>query len=568
MQKAALFSNLQRFGGWAVAFVVVGLAVAKTTTGLENLMDVRFYDESYYLTQGLFQPISSWIADYSALYSIHYKILARFTGSDAIDLYYANYRFWSFVFGCVVFSVLRRSGCSLTFSLIWAVASTCAQINLPLWPKAGHLAMAGVAIGLLGIQPLKDRPSSFFAWISGLFLCLSWCRPEFLVGSALALLAGFLAFLAKGTGQQQKLPWFVLLPWLCAVLAFYVWGLPVGGSGRGEVAFGQHFVHNWRNITHHTSNDLMEDWVNWREIYHRVLGPSNGILAALFSNPLAFGQHLWFNTKYLIYNSYLYFFESLFPFRLLGLSVSLCLAGLWLGAEYFHRFNGLATALRQAKTGIKSYGYLLVVMALPSVMAGLLFQPRPHYILPLFPLFLFGMGKLASVYTFPQLAENHKFGIGAGMVVAILLFLPDAGGFYALRAKGEQSKTHPDRQEPFGKITSEGLQQKELIRRLQTRNWPAQCRLFDASTGATEYLGTRVVQCGKIGFEMNYKSLEDFPAFLEREKVSHIFLRSTIQYDHFFQKNRHWQQLRSNPESLGWTKIAVSPWGDSLLVKK
>jgi len=563
-----LSSPPARIAWWVAGFLILLVAVWKTTYGLESVMDIRFYDESYYLTQGLFHPVRSFIADYSALYCLYYKALSQFSLSDGIALYYANYRLWSFIMSVVVFGVLRLSGCHLGFALIWAVSATCAQINLPLWPKAGHLAMLGVSVALAGFVSLKDKPLNASFWIAGMFLMISWCRPEFLAGS-LAALSLFLFYLIRNRFRiEGNVSFWIFVPWIAATALFFLWGFPMGQSGRGMVAFGQHVVHNWRNISGQNSGDLMEDWVNWREIFGRIFGKADGIVSAFVHNPGAMFQHLWFNLRYVLYNSFTYFFESLFPARWLGIPVSLCIGSLWLAGEYFHGFNGLASFWNRAVVWFKRYGMLFGLLAIPSVLAGLLFQPRPHYILPLFPLFLFGIGKLAATYRFNQFAEHWKFGFGAGVLVAQLFFLPDASAFYALRAKGEQSSTNPDRKEPFGIITSENLHQKDLIRKLRQMDWPAGTRMFDASTGATEYLGTAVTQCGKTGFEMNYDALSNFQGFLQKEKVNRIFLRSTIYYDHFFNRNAAWQQLRSRPESMGWEKVAITEWGDSLFVKR
>ncbi len=85
-------------------------------------MDIRFYDESYYLTQGLFQPIQTWIADYSALYSLYYKGLAFFQ-SDEIKLYYLNYRVWAFVLSAFIFVWLRLFQVNFWIAFIWSLAS-------------------------------------------------------------------------------------------------------------------------------------------------------------------------------------------------------------------------------------------------------------------------------------------------------------------------------------------------------------------------------------------------------------------------------------------------------------
>jgi hypothetical protein len=98
--------------------------------------------------------------------------------------------------------------------------------------------------------------------------------------------------------------------------------------------------------------------------------------------------------------------------------------------------------------------------------------------------------------------------------------------------------------------------------------FPTGFRIFDASTGATEYRGDKVIQCGKIGFEMNYPALRNFPRFLDSAGVQGIFLHETIRYDRFFTENPDWQKIKNQPEKCGWYKMAVGSAGDSLLLRK
>jgi hypothetical protein len=312
----------------------------------------------------------------------------------------------------------------------------------------------------------------------------------------------------------------------------------------------------------------MEDWVNWREIYGQVFGNSTSILESFLSNPLAILKHLGYNLWYLIYKTFFYFFETLFPIRWVHLSVLACVAVLWISAEYVHDFKGLSRFWDNTKRYKLDHWLLFLVLAIPSVVAGLFFQPRPHYILPLLPLFLFGVGKWASLYRFPMFTQVEKVGVGSLIVILQLFFLPDASAFFVVKEGGKDIQTTSDSSEVFGLISTDGMKRRDLIYILQKKNWPSGTRIFDASTGVSEYLGQKVVQCGKTGFELNYPQLKDFPGFLKKEKVEVILLRSTIYYDHFFKNDAHWQKLRSQPEALGWRKEALSEWGDSVLVRK
>jgi hypothetical protein len=208
-------------------------------------------------------------------------------------------------------------------------------------------------------------------------------------------------------------------------------------------------------------------------------------------------------------------------------------------------------------------------LATPSMLAGLLFQPRPHYILPLLPFFILAAGLYFRNISFSFPAEKWKYSL---FLLPIILFfmLPDCGAFFRIQADGGSSagETHPGTGDPFGPITSKSLSHKILVNQLRKIPFQEGFRIFDASTGATEYLGDRLIQCGKTGFEMNYPALQDFSRFLDSAKVQGIFLHETIRFDRFFSLNPDWQKIKSQPQKWGWRKIALGSEGDSLLLRE
>ncbi len=550
------------------AILILAYGVFRTSAGLEAHMDIRFYDESYYLCQGLFQPIASWVADYSVLYSLFYKGLSLIAGTDAVSLYYLSYRIWAFVLAFLVFFILWKRGVHLGLCMVWALCSLSAEINYPLWPKAGHLAMLGVALALFGMQKLGSKNPAAWLWNSGICLLLSWCRPEFLAGFIPGI-AVFFVLVFRNRKAPFSFPFWVVLPVLVSLVCIGIWGIPGGDSGRGLVAFGQHYVHNWRNISGRNQGDLMWDWVNWREIfYHDFPGASN-FFEALLINPSAFFSHIFFNAKYLIYKAFVYFFESLIPNRWLALPVNYTVAFCWLLLEISEKFEGAGRWLRQYRPLSGRLFHPVWILIFPSFLSGLLFQPRPHYLIPWFPVFLWVLGGFLSCFTLPQIGLRWKKIFSFASVSLILILLPDASAFFQIQEKG----SHAERSflssfNFFEPETREDLRQKLLIRQLQELPWPAQTVLFDASTGAADFLGTRVERKGKTGFEMNYDELSDFESFIKKEKVNAIFIRpSTIHYDRQINAQPFWQKLRARPATEGWRKLPVGTFGDSLLIR-
>jgi hypothetical protein len=527
-------------------------------------MDVRLYDETYYLCQGLYQPPSAWLADYSALYSGWYRFLSVWE-PNPVGLYYLNYRLWTALLGFIVFFLARLSGSSFWIAAFWALSATAAQLGLPLWPKAGHLALLGSAVGLWGGLKWRHRPVLAWVWVSGVAFCLSWVRPEFLAGTFLGICGLVLAvFRTQLLLPNFRVHFWVWIPFILGIGFVFLWGFPAGGSGRGMVAFGQHFVHNWRNFSGHSKGDFMEDWVNWREICIRLFGTDSQIFLALRNRPDLFLAHFWFNFKYFIWNGFQFFFETLFPQRLWPVSVPIAVGLSWLVLEYLHDFSLLNRWWRSALAFFKSNLWIWV-LALPSVLAALLFQPRPHYLLPLLSLFVFGLGKWFALVDLPKLKGKAGNGLGIVALLILLWILPGTSSFFALKQVSAQSPSFPSG--PFSVQTSDGMKQKELILRLQQEAWSEGSRWFDATTGAAGFLGNRIQQFGKTGFEMNYEELANFDQFLVRNNISHVLLRYTIRFDHALTRNPAFAHLRAHPEEMGWRKRALTTYGDSVLVR-
>lgn len=564
---------LRLANSWVFQFLIaVSLvlgAVWITTRHLESEMDVRFYDESYYLTQGIFKPIRSWEADYSPLYSLYYKALSWFEPRP-VELYYLNYRVWATVFGTFCFLILRAFGAGFWLASFWAVASLSASVCLPLWPKAGHMAMAGVSTSLLLCKCFGYRHN--VSLLLGSFFCfaLSWVRPEFFAGG-IAALGLLIATLVKSDlkireGKTHALDYGIpILLFASACIFLILWGLPVGRSGRGMVAFGQHFVHNWHTITHRKIN-LLYDWVNWRQVLDEVFGQHDSLIQAIHERPMAIIQHLWFNIKYLFLNAFTLFFETLVPFRIFHISIGLLVTIALVVCEWFHQFNGISNWWKGTMVQLKTKGILLIPIALPSLLAGLLFQPRPHYILPLFPFFLALMARLSREYTFPLLPTLWKKACGVGCLGLLLWATPPTQAFFKITSEKPTASDSKQLEDFFTPVTARSLSNKELITKVQKWNWLKNRNVFDGSTGVLDYYPS-LNRLGKIGFEFDYETLFPLDSFLQKKHVEVVYLASSLQYDYAFSQNEFWQKLKAHPKLLGWQKIAVPASTDSLLVR-
>lgn len=565
MLKTGSFPLIWKKGlEWILAALVLLLSVYLRFSDLPRQMDLRLYDESYYLTEGVYQPVSKWQADYSALYSLWYRVLASITGLDALDLYFLNYGIWTIVLGGLVFGFSRFAGLRFPLAISWALLATAAQIGLPLWPKAGHFAMLGSGILFWFFLRWREEKVLRLLLLSGGMLLLSWARPEFFAGSVLAL--GFGLYHA---GKGVKIPAFsswipVLLVFGIALLFGFLWGLPVGRSGRGMVAFGQHFVHNWRMMQGADPEGLHRDWVNWREICLRVLGTEESIFQAIRNQPFLILKHLTWNVGQLIWVPFQYFFETIFPQRFMPFSVPVGVAVLFVGLDALSGFTVLGKQLSKGFQWVRVQGFDLFPLLLPPVLAGLIFQARAHYLLPLFPVFVYGVGKILAGFSIPSLGKPPVFYLTWLLPVFLVSVLPGTTAYFRSGKDPEAGNVPFDH---FGIQYAGSFPHRNLVEALRKSEIPSGSHWFDASTGAAEFLGTHIQRFGKVGFELNYPEIQDFERFVKKNDIRFILLHPTMDYDHVLRRNPFLSQLRKEPAPLYWEKRKLTDSGDSLLIR-
>lgn len=561
MLDKALFHRLWIFA----AIPILIFAVWQTSSGLESQMDVRLYDESYYLTQGLFHAPTTFPSDYSPFYSLYYKGLSLFQ-SDPIALYYLNYRVWAFLFSGLIFLILVRNSVHPGMALLLAIVSLSGQMNYLLWPKAGHFAMLLVGVGLLGFtRCYKNLMHSHF-WVAGICLLISWVRPEFFLGFVFSIfILGFQIFRTKHSLSFQQ-P-FIFFPLLASLPLLWLWGLPLGKSGRGNVAFGQHFVHNIVKEKGHAGQQLQEDWVNWREIFQQQTGNPDEMVSAFISNPMSLFRHLVHNVEMMSKNLLSYFAETLVPVHWLGWPVLSSLAILWLLAESLHGFNGISIFWKNHQSKLRNQAWVVFPFALPPLVAGLLFQPRPHYLLPLFPLLFWVLAMWMQGFDFSKIPLKIKELLVGLVLLLALCQLPDAKAWFRVETSEAETKHAENDARYFSLLLGGSLKNVARIQSLQAVQWPANTRIFDGSTGATNFLGEKVVQKGKVGFEMDYPRLMPFELFIQNEDVNAILLAKSLEMDHFFRRISFLDMLKTHPELLGWKEVPLKNSDDRLFFK-
>ncbi|WP_333691717.1 hypothetical protein, partial [Chloroflexus sp.] len=141
-----------------IIIIASGLAY---TTGLESVVDIGLYDETYYLhiglqtlTEGLPHPTNG------PLYAVWYLILSLIQ-PDRIALYYMNYKLSLILTPAIIYGLLRANSVPRSICLALSLFTLVSTANSATWPRISHFALLLILVTLLLVgQSQKLTPHS------------------------------------------------------------------------------------------------------------------------------------------------------------------------------------------------------------------------------------------------------------------------------------------------------------------------------------------------------------------------------------------------------------------------
>jgi hypothetical protein len=528
----------------------LGLVVSawyKLIYRLDELMEVRLYDESYYLWAGKNFFKEAIHPEFSPLYAFWYWILSQFE-ADGLKLYYLNYKVLSLLMPLAAYAMLRAAGVRALVAALLAIFLLASGMNLPVWPKMANLITSIVLLSATVLMVLNVKKQAVWLF-TGVVLCVlfMYMRPEFVLG--LMVFVGWFLWHIYTKRRLWDGAWLpaALLP---LVFMIYKFGIPVGSGPRSMIAFGQHYMHNIWLKEGGSDEEMNIMWVNWREYIQPYFGAASSVTEALANNPTAFLRHVGYNVYAMVFKGVYVIVETVFPTRIFYFSPSiLFLLCLLLVGYSLHGKKTLFGLI----SGVEGFGQKMLwmlIFSVPALAAALIFQPRAHYIMVMIVPFIFFVGLLFEHYLRLLYPNDHKANKYWALTLVAVYLSPGTEKFYAFRPafRAEQ------RSDSAGVVLIDQKVNTQTIAKLNDLELPENIRLIDASTGYSYYLKKPFLHFGTIAFEFDYAAFDNVDTLIHKNNVNLIIVGETLRYDHSFAKNEGWNQLINHPELKGFTK--------------
>ncbi len=277
---ATLCGRLRRVtlleAGALAALLLVALARSLATT------ELYFYDETAYLARGL-RAEADFIngATYSDLYWLVGQVVP-----EPVHLYFVVR---AVAAAALVFGVWLAARLLAQPWLAWVSGAVIAASTAPyLWPSVAAPAAACIIVGIAILYRWPGLISIGAA--AALFWCAAGARPEYVWWASFVSVLALILVLRRAASAPRAVPRldvFVALmgAWVTPAILFALHGSPLGGSGRGWAAFGQHFA----------LRNALEDenpWLDWERIAARHFGAARSVTEAFLASPDAVVGHI------------------------------------------------------------------------------------------------------------------------------------------------------------------------------------------------------------------------------------------------------------------------------------
>lgn len=541
-EKNYLRWNTFTFAG-IFLIIVCGL---NATRGLEQHMDVMFWDESLYLSRGMsmFKYVPR---DWGPSYSLWYKLLSVLF-SDRVELYYLNFKLTTILISVSFFLLLMACGVQRILAFVFSVFFLSSFINMPLWPRVSHYCIIVLIAGILMAKYQKSIVAKFVFYSFALLVC-AFARPELFLPFLVCFVLTYLFFFA--TIKQRNKYDIALVAGLTlfflVLYKFFKTPLNNGDSTRGIGVFLQHFAMNY--VQWHHSNTVF--WLDYPDILKENFKNATSLKEMIEVNPalikhhiLSNGYHYCTQTAKIVFS----FFAPIFTKKIhwLCLMVSIMLFGV-----YFSFTKTIKDKRKKVFSLAKDNLFTLLVVflfALPSFIVCIYAYPRQHYLLLQVPFFLLLIGLAISSITVEIYKSAQKI-----VVVAVVWFfvMPVSEDFdYFRMFRNEESLAN----QKSLKYIKQHYTSKDTI------------HIFDLEGGMTNLLPANFVNNNYIYLRDRNKIL--LSDFLLSNKYDIIYKTPILTMLNSVQQDTILFDLLKNPAKYGYLEQKTGNFVPALLIKK
>jgi len=545
-EPANIYSIFRKLSPDLILICFLMIASIKFTYGLENVMDIRLFDESSYLYGGVNLAERGFpAAQLAPLYAIWYYLLSLFMKNN-VQLYYLSYKILVSCTTLAFYVYLRRVGIVPFVSVVAAFLYLISK-NCFVWPYVTLFALLVLLLFLILASFVRLEESYY--WVVGLgILMISFIRPEYFISFILFCLVFLFLILKKlksGLLRPKLALSKVVIILSILLILTHMFGMPGSSGSRKWWAFGQHFSLNfvrWNNLS-------INPWTNWPEIVKSVFGEANTIIDAARSNRKEFVRHISHNAiryprasiKLLLIGPY--WVTPLFG-KLINRTELLFFIIIALGL-FIKRKN--IAKISCGKT-VKHLTAVAVVIAMPAFLSATFIYPRDHYLI------IQGMMAMALFSYFVSVVivntGKEKMGVVASLLIGLLILsltpIPESG--WSLTGSKQRG-------------TQRVLKNRSIIKFIQSLGVVQRVNMLEASGRYNYYSGDNYYRVAE------YSKKEPFYDFIQTQQINMIVITKSLKKDTRFVNDDEFKLFLKNPQKLNFVKLEIPDTGAYLLVK-
>jgi hypothetical protein len=477
-------------------------------------MDIRFGDETYYLSNGINLFNKNITSDWGPVYSVWYYLLSLLV-TDPVNLYYFNFILMTILPSIALYLLLSKLNKIHFLNFILSFFFLVGSFNLPVWPKVSSFGLIFIFVGLILL--IKSSPKGFnIVTAYFLIVILTYIRPEYFL-----LLLPLLLIIIKGYKKIYSLK-VIGFTILTTVLILIIVGVPFS-SDRSYVAFGQAFE-KYLPLTERIDENGAK---GYEQIMQENFGNSNSIFEAFKYNFKKASQHIFINLSRFP-NLLLTLIDVMFPSVYFGIKIwqkiiiLLSLLVVWVIVLLYRLKIGNPINIERTQFSILFFSLYLTI---PSIISLNLFFPRKHYLILLLPALYVLIG-----YALNFIKNNwiYKFSYIylITSVIAAFYLVPDCSNYYK----------------------EKNFFNRESIYYLRSLNISSQVNLLENKGWITTYLPNNY---NLIDLRNNTQS---FINVLNEKKINMIYLTSELNSLFEIKKDSSWSYFLNNFSYYGFVE--------------
>ncbi len=517
--------------------LLIGIVV---TSELHKFLDIKIFDESYYLSNGIRAFNNFPKAENSPLYSLWYLSLSLIQ-PEYIKLYFLNYQILTIINALLLFILLTKNRVSPLISFILSVFFMISSTNFHTEPHVSHLCLSLILLTLIIILN-KKITAKIFAVIIFIVLLASYIRPEYYLCFLLLIILNIILVI-KRTLVITKSDLRLYIIFFATIIFFHlIFGFMEFNGKRSYIAFSQHYVVNynrWNNIPN-------DPWNNYKDIISNEYKDANSIAEAFLINPYSFLKHIVTN----ISNSFHLIMdkstEVILPNKVFKLHlpqrIPLIILFIFITTFYllYRRYKEVPVKHFEGKLKLNFLQFLvLFFLFIPVILASIFIYPRDHYLLLLTPI------PYLIIIQFNKNLLNNNIGKKTKVLIymicigIIFIILPKTKSYYPSNQK-----------QPI-------LNTIDFVKNL---NIKTRVNIFENEGGAFS------IYLGKNYNWINIATKKQkFFRFLSGEKINMIYLSYKLLNDKRMKSDDEWLYFLNNLSDYNFRQVSPS-YGYSFLI--